>query len=30
MPVSHGRKEKVKKIRQGSNPGVTEPVLREI
>ncbi len=27
---SYGREEKVKKIRQGSNPGITELVLREI
>ncbi len=27
---SYGREEKVKKIRQGSNPGITEMVLREI
>ena len=27
---SYGREEKVKRIRQGSNPGITELVLREI
>ena len=27
---SYGREEKVKKIRQGANPGITELVLREI
>jgi hypothetical protein len=27
---SYGRNEKVKSIRQGSNPGITELVLREI
>ena len=28
--LTYGREEKVKKIRQGSNPGITELVLREI
>ena len=27
---SYGREPKVKKIRQGNNPGITELVLREI
>ncbi len=27
---SYGRDEKVKRIRQGSNPGITELVLREL
>ena len=27
---SYGRNEKVKKIRQGSNPGITELILREL
>ena len=26
---SYGREEKVKRIRQGSNPGITELILRE-
>ena len=27
---SYGREEKVKKIRQGANPGITELLLREV
>lgn len=27
---SYGRNEKVKRIKQGSNPGITELVLREL